>query len=246
MASRKAQKEAARQARLEAERAAAAKAARALRIRLAGGGVLGVAAIAAVVIAILAGGSSGGTGHAITPAPNGVKLPAQRITDLAAAAKAAGCATINTPDSVALSGPNRTHVDPSTKVNYATNPPSYGAHYPAPASDGEYLPKDTPKLGYVVHAMEHGRVELQYRPGLPQADVKQLESLFNEGDGSFAAQQYLLLFQNPTNMPYDVAATAWGHVIGCKTFSPAVFDALRAFRLAYTFKAPETQFTGKE
>jgi hypothetical protein len=244
MASRKEQKEAARQARLEAERAAAAKAARTQRVRLAAGGVLGVAAIVAAVIAILAGGGSG-TGHTVTPSANGVKLPGQKITDLAAASKAAGCVITNTPDSIALSTQNRNHVDPSTKVKYDTNPPSYGAHYPTPASDGEYLPKDTPGLGYLVHAMEHGRIEFQYRPGLPQANVKQLESLFNEGDGSYASTQYLLLFQNPTNMPYDVAATAWGHVIGCRTFSPAAFDALRAFRLAYTLKAPET-ITTKE
>src|SRR6202011_239159 len=100
MASRKAQKEAARQARLEAERAAAAKAARAQRVRLAGGGLLGVGAIVAGVIALLAAGSRGGTGHAITRPANGVKLPAQTTTALTAAAAAAGCVMTNTPDAI--------------------------------------------------------------------------------------------------------------------------------------------------
>ena len=94
--------------------------------------------------------------------------------------------------------------------------------------------------------MEHGRVEYQYRPGLPASDVKELQALFNEHDGQWSGGQLLLLFQNQTNMPYDVAATAWGHALGCKTFSPGVFDALRDFRLAYTNKGPENLGTGRE
>ena len=247
MASRKEQKERAREARLAAEREAAANAAKARRIRLAGGCVLGIGAVAAVVAAIAAGGGGGsGTGSPITPSPNGVKLPAPKVSNLTAAAKAAGCMTIDTPDAIARTDQNRTHVDPSTKVTYQTNPPSYGPHYPSPASDGEYKPAGTPKVGYVVHAMEHGRVEYQYRPGLAQADVKQLEALFNEADGQWAPGQMLLLFQNTTGMPYDVAATAWGHVLGCKTFNPRVFDALRDFRLTYTNQGPEQLGTGPE
>jgi len=249
MASRKEQKERARQERLAAERAAAARAARALRMRFAGGGAIALAAVVAVVIAIASGGGgSNGTGKGtpIRPAANGVKLPALKISSLPAAAKAAGCVSIDTPDSIARTDANRTHVAAGTKVPYATNPPSYGPHYPTPASDGAYSPSSTPAIGYLVHAMEHGRIEYQYRPGLPAADVKDLDALFNEGDGQWAGGQLLLLFQNPTNMPYAVAATAWGHVLGCKTFNPRVFDALRDFRVAYTNQGPEQLGTGPE
>jgi len=247
MASRKEQKERARQERLAAERAAAVGAAKAQRFRLAGGAVLAVAIVAAVVVAISSGGGGGSSaGSPITPAVNGVKLPAQKLTNLAAASKAAGCVSIDTPDSVARAAQNRTHVDPGTKTSYQTNPPTYGPHYPTPASDGEYKPGGTPKAGFLVHAMEHGRVEYQYRPGLAQADVKQLEALFNEAEGQWTPGQLMLLFQNTTGMPYDVAATAWGHVLGCKTFSPLVFDALRDFRLTYTNQGPEQLGTGPE
>ncbi len=247
MASRKEQKERAREARLAAEREAATKAAKARRIRLGGGGVLAVAAVAAVAVAMASGGGGGsGTGSPITPAPNGVKLPAPKLSNLIAAAKAAGCVSIDTPDSVARTDQNRTHVDPSTKVTYQTNPASYGPHYPSPASDGEYKPGGTPKVGFLVHAMEHGRVEYQYRPGLAPADVKELEALFNEAEGQWTPGQMLLLFQNTTGMPYDVAATAWGRVLGCKTFNPLVFDALRDFRLKYTNQGPEQLGTGPE
>jgi hypothetical protein len=244
MTSRRRSKEEARARRLAEEQARAERERRQRRVRIAAGTVVGIVAVAAVGIAIA---SSGGTkSKAFTPAASGVKLPAPKITNLATAAAAAGCTLADTPDSIARTDQNRTHVPPGTKVTYATNPPSYGPHYPAPASDGEYKPKDTPAIGYLVHALEHGRIEYQYRPGLSAADVQQLESLLNEGNGTWTPGQMVLLFQNPTGMPYDVAATAWGHVLGCKTFSPAVFDAFRDFRIAYTYKAPEHLGTGPE
>jgi hypothetical protein len=67
-----------------------------------------------------------------------------------------------------------------------------------------------------------------------------------EQDGTWTPGQMLLLFPNTTNMPYAVAATAWGHVLGCKTFNQRIFDALRAFRLAYTNQGPEQLGTGPE
>jgi hypothetical protein len=247
MASRKEQKEQARAQRLAEERARAERARRQRRLQMILGAVVGVLAVAAVVVAIGAGGGGSATGSPITPSnTNGVKLPALQISNLAAATKAAGCVTIDTPDAIASSDQNRQHVAPGTKVKYATNPPSYGPHYPAPASDGEYKPSATPAISYLVHALEHGRIEYQYRPGLPAADVKQLEALFNETDGQWAPGQLLVLFQNPTGMRYDVAATAWGHVLGCRTFNPRIFDAFRDFRLAYTYQAPEHLGTGPE
>jgi hypothetical protein len=246
MASRKEQKERARQARLAAERQAAAKAARVRRFRIGLGVPLTIAIVAAIAIAIAAGGGGGGSHAVSAPASSGVKLPAPKTTDLATAVRAAGCVRIDTPDAVARSDQNRRHVDPSTKVNYQTDPPSYGPHYPTPASDGYYPPGKTPATGYLVHAMEHGRVEYQYRPGLPAAQLKQLQALFNEADGQWAGGQLLLLIENQTQMPYAVAATAWGHVLGCKTFNPAVFDALRDFRAAYTNHGPENLGTGPE
>ena len=249
MASRKQQKEEARQRRLEEERVRAQQAQRNQRIRLFGG--IGIAALAAVavVIAIVAGGSGSGNGTG-TPVRqanvSGVKLPAARTTNLAAAVKAAGCTTIDTPDAIARSAQNRTHEQAGTKIAYATNPPSYGPHYPAPASDGEYKQSNLPATPFLVHALEHGRIEYQYSPSLAPADVKQLEALFNEQDGRWTPGQMLLLYPNATKMPYAVAATAWGHVLGCKTFNQRVFDALRAFRLTYTNQGPEQLGTGPE
>jgi hypothetical protein len=250
MASRKEQKERARQQRLAEAQARAERERRQRRLQAGLGGLLGVIVIAAVAVAIIAGSGGShtqGTGSPVKVAnTKGVTLPSPTNSDLGSAAKAAGCVAVDTPDAIARSDRNRTHVDPGTKVQYATNPPTYGPHYPTPASDGEYKPSNTPASGYIVHALEHGRVEYQYSPTLPAADVKQLEALFNQGDGQWAPRQMLLLFQNQTHMPYAVAATAWGHVLGCKTFTPKVFDALRDFRRAYTNLGPEQLGTGPE
>jgi hypothetical protein len=213
---------------------------------MVGGTIIAAVAVAAVAIAISSGGGETGSATPVQPTPNGIKLPTPRLMNLSQAAAAAGCTIADTPVSVADSAQNRSHVAPGTTVHYATNPPSYGAHYPSPASDGEYRPGQVPATGYLVHAMEHGRVEYQYEPNLPGQEVKELEALFDEQDGQWAPGQLLLLFPNQTRMPYAVAATAWGHMLGCRTFSLRVFDALRDFRVAYTDRAPEQLGTGPE
>jgi len=50
---------------------------------------------------------------------------------------------------------------------------------------------------------------------------------------------HILLFENATKMPYEIAATAWGHLLGCPKMNDQVFDALRAFRKNYVDKGPE-------
>ena len=244
MASRKDQKEQARARRLAEEKARAERARRDRRLRMTAGAVIVAVAVIAVVIAVGSGG--GGTAAPIKPAPNGAKLPPQKLTNLAAAVKAAGCTTTDTPQSIADAPQNRQHVSGSARLHFATNPPSYGAHYQSPASDGVYVPGHVPPIGNLVHALEHGRVEYEYRPGLGGGEVRQLEALFQEGEGTWAGGQLLLMFPNPTGTKYDVAAAAWGHVLGCPTFKSGVFDALRAFRLAYTNKGPENLGTGPE
>ena len=248
MASRKQQKEEARARRVAEEQARAQKEARDRRLRLIAGIAVAVIAVIGVTVAVASsGGGSSGTGSPSKQADvSGVKLPAQKITNMAQAVKAAGCTTIDTPDAIARTDANRQHEQPGTKIKYATNPPSYGPHYPAPASDGEYKPGNVPQAPYLVHALEHGRIEYQYSSSLPSADVKQLEALFNEEDGRWTPGQMLLLYPNGTNMPYQVAATAWGHVLGCKVFNARVFDALRAFRETYTNQGPEQLGTGPE
>jgi len=83
-----------------------------------------------------------------------------------------------------------------------------------------------------VHSLEHGRVEVQYQPNLPEADQLKIKGVVDEDF------QDVILFQNPT-MPWQVAAAAWDHYIGCKAYNDKVPDAIRAFRDAYRNRGPE-------
>jgi hypothetical protein len=157
-------------------------------------------------------------------------LPKVKIRTLTAAAKAAGCTISNPPVLSAM------HDDREfTEADYNSNPPTSGEHFPEWYEDGIYAPGTTPNLGMLVHTLEHGRIDLQYKPGTPTKTVTRLESLVDELDSGY----HMLLFENGTDMPYAVAATAWGHLLGCPTMNDKVFDAIRAFRANYVDKGPE-------
>jgi hypothetical protein len=107
-----------------------------------------------------------------------------------------------------------------------------------PADDGLYAPGETPRKERLVHSLEHGRIEIQYRRGTSRQRRRQLEQLYLEKVKGLAAY-HTLLFENRTGMPYAVAATAWRRLLGCKRWNPRVIAAIRTFRRAYVDKAPE-------
>jgi len=234
MASRQEEKEARRKERIERERKDAAAAARRKRLQLVGGGLLGLVAIAAVVVAILAA-SGGGDDEQEASAPAAgsaaAQLPEQQTTDMAAAAKAAGC-TLTNP---AFEGASHEQKDFAAS-DYKTNPPTSGNHFPDWYDDGVYEPGTTPNLGMLVHTLEHGRIDVQYKKGTPKADVAKLEALLAEQNDGY----HMLLFENTTGMQPQVAATAWTHSLSCPDMNDKVFDAIRTFRARYIDKGPET------
>jgi hypothetical protein len=232
VSSRQEEKERRRQERLEQEQAQARAAERRKRVQLAFGGLLSVAAIGAVAFLLLGtgGGASGeGKPTKASDAP-AVKLPVQKTSNIGDAAKAAGCTLANPPFEEA------NHVDKDFKPSdYKTNPPTSGNHTPNWYDDGIYAPGDTPSLGMTVHPLEHGRIEVQYKPGTPKATVARLEALLAENDDGY----HMLLFQNGTGMKAQVAATAWTHSLTCPAMNDKVFDAIRTFRARYIDKGPE-------
>ena len=173
-----------------------------------------------------------GTAETATPTPTGIEDPPPvKTKTLVAAARAAGCTLENPPDQ-GVEHEQREF----TEADYNSNPPTSGTHFPTWYEDGVYAPGTTPELGRLVHALEHGRIEIQYKPGMPAATVGRLEKLVDQLDSGY----HMLLFENATKMPYEVAATAWGHLLGCPKMNDQVFDALRAFRKNYVDKGPET------
>jgi hypothetical protein len=87
----------------------------------------------------------------------------------------------------------------------------------------------------LVHTLEHGRIDVQYKPGTPAETVRELEALLAEQNDGY----HMLLFENTTGMDAQVAATAWGHSLTCDKMNPQVFDAIRTFRAEYIDQGPE-------
>jgi len=233
VSSRQQEKERRRQERLAAEQAAASAASRRRRMQFAFGGLLAILLVAglAVVLGVAGGDDSGGDGKPVDPdSANTVPIPEQQIGDLQEAAKAAGCKLASPPIEGATHEPDKDF----KASDYKTNPPTSGNHNPIWYEDGIYAPGDTPELGMLVHTLEHGRINVQYKPGTPERTVSQLESVLAEFEG-----YHMLLYENTTGMKAQVAATTWGQSLTCPKMDDKVFDALRTFTREYVDTGPE-------
>ena len=172
--------------------------------------VLVVATAGVLAYVLLSGGGPGAaSGEAVARARS--------------AAEAAECSLASFPSE------GRDHT--TSHVTYGTNPPTSGPHNPAPAPDKAY--SVAPPAENYVHSLEHGRVELQYRPNAPAAVRTALHGVYEQDS------HHVLLFPNNTGMTFLVAATAWKHRLGCPAFNPKVPQALREFRDAYRDHGPE-------
>ncbi len=233
MASRQEEKEARRRERMEQEEAERKAASRNKRLQMLFGGLLAVLVIGGVIAVIAGGGSDDMSGEdtgAKQATSTGAKLPAVATTNEKEAAKAAGCTLANPTDE------GRGHEEKTfTASDYKTNPPTSGSHFPSWAQDGIYDAGNLPPLGELVHTLEHGRINIQYKPGTPKKVVDQLEELLAESDAGY----HMLLYENPTGMEAEIAATAWDHSLTCPTMNDKVFDALRTFRQAHIDRGPE-------
>jgi Protein of unknown function (DUF3105) len=250
MASRKEEKERLRQQRLAAERAAASTGRRRLFAGYAVAGALTLAVLAGLVAVIASGGGGGsidacsnahiknslGTFRGLEPdCREGTPPPTIKYADLQISADKAGCELkLNLPNE------GNTHVPNSEPVKYKTVPPTSGNHNPVPIDDGAYTTPITSNLSQptnirnMVHAMEHGRIEIHYKPGLPEAQQLALKGVFDSDPNG------MLLFPDP-DMPYDVAITAWTNEVVCPHYNETVLDVLRNFRDTYRGNGPEQQ-----
>jgi len=235
MANRQEEKEARRAERVAKEQAEKRSAARKRRVQMLIGGLLALALLAGIGIAVasgLGGGGDDGEGDGPKQADKNtsVKLPGPTTTNMEEAAELAGCKLEN-PKFEGAGHEERQF----TPADYKTNPPTSGAHFGGDwYEDGIYSPGDVPELGKLVHTLEHGRINVQYKPGSPAKTVAELEAFVAENGG-----YHMLLYENTTSQTAAVAATAWTHSLSCPTMKPEAFDALRTFRDKYLDKGPE-------
>jgi hypothetical protein len=187
-----------------------------------------------LTLALAALGGCGDDDDGGGPSTGAAAVPPPRITELGAAARAAGCRLESSRTTS-----NAHTADIEERIRYATNPPSSGRHFQSPAEDGIY--DEAPPDSTLVHSQEHGRVVIWFKPDLPQTDRAGLRALVEE-------DAYQLLLVPRAEMPFDVAATAWnaepgefgtGRLLGCPSFGPKVYDALRTFRDEHRSRGPE-------
>ncbi len=147
------------------------------------------------------------------------------------AAQAAGCVLKNPPDEGAEHVPR----DPSRRPTTAPTRRPRASTRPSGRSDGIYRPHDTPTLG---NARAHARARPDRRAvqagHAGRRRSTRSPSWVKSADGGY----HMLLFQNTTQMPYAVAATAWDHLIGCPQYNAKVITALKFFREAVHRSGP--------
>ncbi len=212
------------------------------RLTLAYGLAAAVIVVVAVVIVVLASGGSSegdngatsdgdssahinlnlsyGSTNGITPDEREGTVPAPaKTTDLQAAAKKAGCVL-----KLELLDEGHEHIPAGSKTpDYKTSPPTSGPHVEPPYQQADGAYREEPAPIDVVHSLEHGRLEIQYAPDLPEDEQLELKGLYDTMYGA------ALLFPN-AQMPYAVAATTWTNLLGCPTDKgAATLDAIRAF-----------------
>jgi Protein of unknown function (DUF3105) len=194
-------------------------------------GVISLAVLAGIVSVIASsGGDDGGGGAHIlqsTGSTNGVgpderegTAPvAAKETNLEKAADEAGCVLrLELPDE------GKTHLPPTAPTpDYGTNPPTSGDHAESPYQQADGAYDEMPGEIFIVHSLEHGRMQIQYSPDLSEDEQLELKGLYDTMFGG------TLLFPNP-DMEYAVAATTWTNLLGCPEYEgAATLDAIRAF-----------------
>jgi Protein of unknown function (DUF3105) len=99
------------------------------------------------------------------------KLAAQQLTDIGAAAGAAGCTPITQKDA---RGQGQHTL---TKVIYDTVPPAYGPHNPSADSSGKHFftAEERPPLEVLVHNLEHGWTIVWYDESVAADDTAMQE-----------------------------------------------------------------------
>ena len=231
MSSRQEEKERRKRERQEREAAEQAQSARRKRMQVVfGGGLAAVALVAVVVIVVVVACSAATTQAPTRSRQRGAAIPAQKESDLKKAAAAAGCKLVDAAERGR--GPRGEELQ---ALRLQAEPADLRHPLPDLVRRRRLRARRLAGARPLVHTLEHGRIDIQYKPGTPATTVAQLETFVKELDDGY----HMLLFENTTKMPFAVAATAWDHQLGCTTMNPKVFDAIRAFRTEHIDKGPE-------
>jgi hypothetical protein len=228
---REEERERLRQAREEKEKSHTSSERKRLMLGYGVAGVIGVIVIVGIVavIASSGGGEGGESAHinvesgstnGVSPDDRtGVKPAAFKDMSAVQAAKQAGCVL-----RLKLKDEGHTHIPTGSEApEYKTNPPTSGNHVEPPYQQADGAYSEMPLPIDMVHSLEHGRMEIQYSPDLPEDAQLELKGLYETMYGG------VLLFPNE-EMPFEVAATTWTNLLGCKKYEgQKTLEAIAAF-----------------
>jgi hypothetical protein len=126
----------------------------------------------------------------------------------------------------------RDHVPEGTEVDYDSEPPTSGPHYPNWAPAGIHN-QNPPADELLVHNLEHGHIVIFYEPSLvTDESVQKISELTDEYDGQWDA---VLAVPRP-EMDVELTLTAWTYKMELEEFDEELIDA---FVDAYRGKGPE-------
>ncbi len=107
---------------------------------------------------------------------------------------------------IAITG--RNHLPEGTPIQYSSNPPAGGPHYPHPQPAGIYT--NPPPDGNLIHSLEHGAVILWYNPKLMSKEqIETLKNIYNQTSGK-------TIMTPRDSMDVPVAVSSWGRVLKLK------------------------------
>ena len=150
---------------------------------------------------------------------------------LAALVTSAGCEKEQTPSDLGAGHLDKAKGETAT---YNSKPPTSGKHLPNWSNTGVLTaPVDTEMQ---VHNLEHGHVVIQYKD-IDDALITKLEAVAKTDATRIITAPY-------NDMPYKVAITSWGHLVGCNTPNDGVVDAAKAFADQRKGKGPEGDIPG--
>ncbi|MCC6523878.1 MAG: DUF3105 domain-containing protein [Polyangiaceae bacterium] len=169
-------------------------------------------------------GEAGGGGAAPGPVCEGPVGPCDTVT-------------CSYPEAVGV------HVASCTPIDFATNPPTSGPHYPQWARFESYT--QAIARGFWVHSMEHGAVTLAYDcPGGCAGDLGALEAVVaaQPQDPACAAPVVTRIVLTPDpDLDAPIAAAAWGFALTAQCVDAPLVEA---FVAAHYARAPEDECGG--
>jgi hypothetical protein len=143
-----------------------------------------------------------------------VAVPPVREIELTKAARLAGCELRRVPPEERL------------------NPPVNGPAVVDPARAGYY--EEAPASAALTAALRAGVVVIQFSDSVDEESVEELKTIQE------AVPAGTILTPNATGMPYEVVATAYRRLLGCRELTDGAVEAIQLFRGRWVGSGPDS------